>query len=265
MSEPHVVLLQDPRGVEAGVLGRFFSGSLKIPLIDAQHRARRAWGVLGENLSEEDARRLAAEATAVGIPAAAFPSGTLKPLPPPVMVQRAELPEVGLLLKVGVPATARTVPFDSLRVAAALAVREETQTTVTVKEGPSTGERVAKIGLMMATGIPMGVGGKSKEVKKIVTSGEFTLFADIFTVAGERYCVDPARFGFSGPRGATWTGLENLRRFLQALLPKTPKALVNRGVRWLVESRPLSSLGYDTRADYEKECRWLLALASQTK
>ncbi|HND64231.1 MAG TPA: hypothetical protein PKZ00_01560 [Elusimicrobiota bacterium] len=254
------VLLRDPRGAEFPLVSKILGDFLKVPAIDAQHKARDAWGFLGEKLSAEDAQRLAAAAQAAGAPARVVPESDLA-VSPPAQSANGGGPENDVLrLTLGVPAREKRIPLADLQLIALLPLREESSSTVTVKEGPSAGERAAKITLMMTTGIPLPM-GKSKEIKKTVTTGDLTVLADFFT-ATERFRVDAGHFGFSGlGESKTWNGLENLKRFVKMILDRRPDVPLNRGGRWVMENKTLATAGYTDRGQFEKECRWLLTLA----
>jgi hypothetical protein len=165
----------------------------------------------------------------------------------------------GLRFSVGAPAVEKQVSFGDIRLITFLGLREERETTVTTREGPSAGEKAAKLGILLATGIPLPI-GKEQEVKKTVRSGEYFMCVDVIT-ATDCYRVNPDRFGFSGLSGpATWSGLDNARGFITDVSARAPQALLNRGARWVLDKKPLNTLGYDERFSYEKECRWLLQL-----
>ncbi len=76
------VLLRDPRGAEFPLVSKILGDFLNVPAIDAQHKARDAWGFLGEKLSAEEAQRLAAGAQAAGAPARVVPDSELAVSPP---------------------------------------------------------------------------------------------------------------------------------------------------------------------------------------
>lgn len=222
--------------------------------------------MLGEDLSRADADRLSEDARREGVPTRVVPSERLVVPPPPVAVNGGGLVDEGLRFTLGAPARERLVPLDRLRAIALLPLREESRTSVTVKEGPSAGQRAAKITLLLATGIPVDFGGKPKEVTKEVRSAELTLLADFIT-SEERFRVDAAHFAFGAAEGKpkVWSGLENLRRLLADVRSRLPRIPFNRGARWVVENRPLTSAGYAERTHFEREIRWLLTLSSTVK
>jgi hypothetical protein len=119
------------------------------------------------------------------------------------------------------------------------------------------------LGVMMVTGIPMGM-GKGKDVKKITQETELYLHLDVFIEeAGvlRRLHVNANQFNFSSLGNVQLTGgLVNFRLLLQTLDRHAGSVVRNRGFWGFLSNRPLSGLGYETRADYEKELRWLLSI-----
>ena len=54
--------------------------------------------------------------------------------------------------------------------------------------------------------------------------------------------------------------LGNFRTLLKILKTNAPNALLSRGAGILIESSPVSTMGYDSLGDLERESRWLLTL-----
>jgi hypothetical protein len=240
-------------------LAKFLAQRNQVPLMDAQRMARHAWGFLGERLAEPDARALADAFTGAGIPATAFPESAAPHLPEPAHAHGARFPGDALEILVGVPPTPQSLAFGDVKVLALASLRRESITTKTVKEDPTMGRRLAGIG-MLALGVPIGF-GKTKEVQKTVTESEWVVFLDILA-EGRGWRAVPAAFDFSGlGDDRAPSAMENLKRLLARLHRAAPGALLNRGARWFLEGRVMSTLGYDDPADFDKECRWLLALS----
>jgi hypothetical protein len=142
-------------------------------------------------------------------------------------------------------------------------LKETTSFVKTVKEGPSDTERAVGMGIMMVTGLPVGM-GKAKEVKKTVHETELFVYMDLLVEdsAGlRRLHVDGQKFNYGALGDARRPDvLGNFRLLLQGLDRFAGAALRNAGARGLLAGRPVASLGYDSSADYEKEIRWLLSI-----
>lgn len=256
------VLLAEPAGVEAGALGRFFESVKKVPRIDAQRLARRCWGVLGNGLSEQEAGALVRSAESAGIRTVSVEDGSVADLGLPVLVHGVRFEDQRVVFLVGVPPSPRPVALEEIRLLSVASLRKDTNVTKIHKEDPSLGRKIAGVGVLLTTGLPIGF-GKAKETQRTQTETEWILFLDIFGDAG-RWRVVPSQFDFSG-LGAekTTAGADNLRRLFARFQRSAPKALVNRGARCWQEGRPINTAGYDEPADVDQESRWLLTLASR--
>lgn len=256
------VLLSDPAGTDIGALARFFAGEKKIPMIDAQRLARRSWGFLGRDLDELTANALVQSAGIVGIKAMVVETKDIPLLSEPASAHGVIFEGDRMTLSVGIPAKPQSLPLSKIQLLSVASLRRDTFVTKTTKEEVSTGRRIAGLGIMLATGIPVGM-GKSKETQKTVAETEWVLFLDIFGDGG-RWRAVPVGFDFSGlgsEKGSV--GPDNLRRLVILLHRQAPSALLNRGARWWLESRPLNTAGYDEVLDVDQEARWLLTLSKR--
>lgn len=259
----YTVLLADPAGADMGALAHFFAAEKKIPLIDAQRLARRSWGFLGRDLDDSAAYALVQSAGTAGMKAMVVENKDVSPLTEPSSTHGVVFEENRMTLSVGIPSTPRTIDLSQIQLLSVASLRRDTFVTKTTKEEASTGKRIVGIGILLATGIPTGL-GKSKESQKTVAETEWVLFLDIFG-GGGRWRVVPSGFDFSGlgpEKGSV--GPDNLRRLLALLHRRSPSALLNRGARFWLEGRPLNTAGYDEPSDVDQESRWLLTLAKRT-
>ncbi|MBL0058337.1 MAG: hypothetical protein IPP35_04360 [Elusimicrobia bacterium] len=254
------VLLSDPAGADPGALARFFAARQKIPMIDAQRTARHSWGFLGRDLPEPEALALVQSASAAGLPAMAVETKDVSVLGPPSSAHGAVFEGDLMNVAVGIPSTIRPLPLSSLQVLSVASLRKDVMVTKTVKEEVSGGRKLVGLGIMLTTGIPVGM-GKAKEVQQTTTATEWVMFLDIFGDGG-RWRAVPSAFDFSGLGAEMGAGgPENLRRLLVLLHRLAPGALLNRGARWWLEGRPLGNAGYDEPSDVDQEARWLLTLS----
>lgn len=260
MTRWHVVL-SDPAGGSPETLAPWFAARGGMALIDAKRAARHAWGMLAEDLTETEAQAARAAAAEMGLPAACVSDDHFRPLTDPLPVSGLHLDGSSLRWTSGSPpAPLPAVASASIRLLSFASIRRDSLVKRVVKEQASGARRLAGLGIMLTTGIPVGLGGTT-EVSRTMASTEWIVFLDVL---GEesRWRVTPERFDFSGlGAGKGVGGPENTRRLLEALRAAAPGALLNRGAQTLLAGRPLSGAGYDDLDDVEKETRWLLALA----
>lgn len=243
----------------AQIIAKFTGGVA----IDARQKAKGAWGFLGENLAEEEARRLAALSGEMGFPAQVVdgPSLFVPSVPVPVHWLRASSAALHYIPGT-TEKTERAVPWDAVRLLSAVPLKETTTFTETVKEGPTPQQRAVGFGIMMVTGIPVGM-GKSKEVKKTTSETELYVYLDVFAQTAEgplRLHVDGQKFNYGclgDDRRPDIFG--NFRLLMQGVNTGVPPSVLrNHAVRGMLAGKPLTALGYESQGDYEKEIRWLL-------
>ncbi len=260
---PYTVLLTDPVGADVGTLAQFFLTERKIPLIDAQRLARHSWGFLGRSLGEPQARVLVHAAESAGIKVYAVADTEIPHLKDPEHAHGVFFEGDRMTLSVGIPSSPRSLDLSNIRLLSVASLRRDAFVTKTTREEVSPGRRIAGLGIMLATGIPVGM-GKAKETQKTVAETEWILFLDIYGDGG-RWRAVPNGFDFSGlgaEKGPV--GPDNLRRLFIHLHRRCPTALLNRGARWWLEGRPLNTAGYDELSDVDQESRWLLTLSNRS-
>ncbi len=218
----------------------------KAPVHDLMAPMRRCWGLVELDCDEPAARTLVSRLGEAGIAALALPANLIEDLPPaePARTLETRLEPPALLAAAVFRATSTRV------------VKEET--------GPSAGERALKLGLSLATGLPMGLmgGGGKRIVEKNVESSELVYFLDIYLGRPlRRLRIDAQDFDYAclGQRKG-YDAPGNFRRLLEMLSPAAKS--LNAGARGLLDSKPVRELGYDSLADLDREARWLFTLES---
>ncbi|MEK9146485.1 MAG: hypothetical protein AAB339_12835, partial [Elusimicrobiota bacterium] len=124
------------------------------------------------------------------------------------------------------------------------------------------GKKLARTAFSLMTGIPtsLGLGGKPAERKQ--EEAEQVLLLDLVLEGPpERLRVDARKFDFSCLKTRmVYDVLGNFRQLIRELAGQSEGASRNRGVRVLLEGKPLREMGYDEASDLDRECRWLLTL-----
>ena len=260
---PHAVLVRSPEKFLPTAVASVLAKRAKAPVLDYVAAARRAWGLIAESLPAADAEALAADLTAAGQTALAAPSSLLETPPTPIQVAKAELSGDGFDV---VSARANEPPerLSWTRLAALCAAGLEVRTTTTVTETVqmAAGEKAVRLGLTMATGIPMM--GSKKEVKRVVETRDRALMLDLlFLGPARRLRIDARAFDYSllGPKMG-YGAEANFHALLEELSARAPGALRNKGTRAMLARRPAGESRYESLDELEREERWLLTLAS---
>jgi hypothetical protein len=239
------VLLARQEARDPVALAKALAAARKTPLQDQMVFAKNCWGIVAENLGPEEAKNLGETLKTSGVECMVCPSSSLAALPP------AET----------------TKTFESLAAAkpaliAAAAITISSTTTKHIKEGPSAAQKIASVGLMMATGIPIKIGGKERTVEKKQTHSDLVFYLDVvYQSPARRLRVDALHFDYSFLKERKlYQLMGNFKLLVGDLVKTSPEAVQNHGTKVLLEGKPLQTMGYNSLADLERESRWLLTL-----
>ncbi len=242
---PFHVLLAQPERLEPMALARVLAAIRGTPVQDQVLGAKRSWGIVGEDLSEAEARELVGALRAADVECLACRSASL-----------AELPEAEPVTKRdGIP----DVP-PTLIAAAGITVTSTTKRTV--KGGPSPAQKAIGTAIMMSTGIPLKLGGKKRTVQKTETQEDLVFCLDlVYEAPARRLRVVASEFDYSflGAR-KLYQALGNCKLLLGEVAEGAPDAWQNHGTQVLRQNQPISTMGYGSLEDLEREERWLLTL-----
>lgn len=215
------------------------------PVHDQAAAARRAWGIVADDLSQEEAQELGKALRSAGVECAVGPTAALAKVPSAEIVHSVEaLPDAQPVL------------------IAAAGLTITTTTTKKEQTGPSPGQKAASAAIMMTTGLPIKVGGRKKTVQKTTHEQSLVFVADLFyEEPSKRVQIDPSHFDFSCLKGRMlYQGQGNLKLLTGDIAQAAPDAWTNHGARILLEGQPIRLMGYAGMQDLEREERWLLTL-----
>ncbi len=255
------VILDEPHGYNAIFLAEVLASFKKIPFQDAATFTHHAWGVAETHLSHEEAITLTAKLSEKKLKSLLIPSGSFKVLPAfkkgTNLVLNSDAMEI-ILEK----SSQEVIQGDNVLLLAVGGIPERTQITKKISEGPSGAARAVSAGIFMTTGIPISIGGKKKKEEKIETKEETLFYLDVFTKNPlSRYRLDPQHLNYSFLKEKKlYNTFQNFKLLLHELSALAPRSYQNKGMRNLLANQSLSTMGYDTLEDFEKEMRWLITL-----
>ncbi|MBI2070267.1 MAG: hypothetical protein HYT79_06650 [Elusimicrobia bacterium] len=257
----YAVLLTDARHFQPPAIAKAIAAFKGIPLYDAARLAKKCRGIVGEDLEEEPAKKLAQELKTTGLEGLIVPMASLAQLPVAEPIAQIDPDSKGwrFLLKTGQFATADST---ALSLITAVGCEEITAKTTEVKQGPTVAQRAMSIGLMMTTGLPINIGGKNPMVKKTEHQTKQLYFADIFLKDPPRRLrldAQDLNYAYLKERKA-YNVFNNFKALLNDLIKSAPGAKLNLGATSIIQAKPLYDLGYESLADGERESRWLLTL-----
>ena len=239
------LLLADRKAHEPVALAKALAAARKTPLQDQMVFSKSCWGIVAENLGQEEVQSLKVSLGPTGIQTIVCPSASLASLP------KAETANTLQLLSVAKPV-----------LIAAAAVTITSTTTKQVKEGPSTADKVVSAGIFLATGLPNKIGGKERTIEKTQHHSDLAFYLDVlYKNPFRRLRVDAQSFDYSFLKERKlYQVMGNFKLLVGDLVKGTPEAWQNHGTRVLLEGKPIQTMGYGTLADLERETRWLLTL-----
>lgn len=261
----YCVLLEGLSELKPPLIAQALAAHLGVPAADAARAARQCWGIPLEAADKETAAALVGRLSERGLRALAVPTTLLEDLPAAAPASRVEFSESGLIVHTQEGA-ARSEWGDITLVAAAAFLRSASRPKAG-PDGPSVAEKAIRLGLAMS-GIPPSLALPTPP-GSTPPAPETDLAFSAFVVAGKpafRVLVEGDHFDYSGlgPRMA-YNSLMNFKAVLAEIQARGPAALVNRGLTAMSRGEILSSLGYESLKDLERECRWLLTLRTLKK
>lgn len=260
---PHAVLVRSPEDFSAPAVAAVLAQRAAVPVLDMIPVARRSWGLVAESLPAVEAEELAAALSAAGQDSVAVPTGLLEEVPPFVCATKAAFTSEGFDLLAGREnAAPESFSWTRLALLCAAALEVRHVSTPAGSSGVEMAERAVRLGLTLATGIPL-MKGKS-ETKRTIESRDRRLVLDlVFSGPARRVRVDAEEFDYSvlGPRKGYGAEL-NFLALLEDLAARASKALRGRGTRALLARRPSADSLYESFDDLGREERWLLSLSA---
>lgn len=234
-------------------------------MFDTRVMARHSWGFLGSGLTESDAKIIVSLAGEMGIKTLLLEDEKVAVIPEPDLVNAVSCEKDAFYFMTGLEPGGVKIQWKDICLFSAICLNEDTMVEKTVKEGRTKTQKIMSLGITMTTGIPIKI-GKDREVSKQVAGRELHFFADIFInnpdAAARRLHIDAEKLDFSYLSARIMPNvMGNFNLLVRDIAGQSTSSIMNKGVRTLLAGQPFTAAGYSSRADYEKECRWLLTLA----
>jgi hypothetical protein len=261
----HLVLFREFPLDKLDAIANAVAGIYKIPAYDARTKVRHGWGFLERDLPEEEARRISNALTEQGIAAMAVPTAELIHPPRPEVMVGFQPEAEGFIPQLHLPKTQpHPIAWSDVSILAAGGFTEEIVRRDTANAGKSGKEQLIGLGVFLVTGIPSGVfGSKKKEPTPVKTNHPIT-FAQILTVQGESFHLDPEHFDFSGLGQRKQVNASLNFRTLIAEFARLTTARLNLGARHVLGNQSMTLANYQSLRDFEIELLWLLNTSAAT-
>lgn len=232
----------------------------KVPVYQAASQIANCWGIVTDDLNETVARELAGELEILGIDTKVIPKENMVKLPEVESLVKIEIQENVLSIFID-GKEHETVTWDKITLIAAAKIEHtEIETTVT-KEGPSTGTKIARIGIMVTTGLPIGI-GKTKEVKKTKRKHIGKFYIDLFLKDPyRRLRIDAEKFDYTCLEKRMLNNLySNFRLLVSVFKNKAIQAALNSGALFYLNSQPIKPLAYGSLSDLTREAQAIITI-----
>ena len=253
-----VLLIDDPLAA-AKEIAQALAKARKVPVLDVTREARSCWGLIGEYRSEEEAVATVTELKEAGMPATMVPTANLFPLAGVQTVRKIEIDDAGFRCKLS-RGLSPLIPWAAPSFLAAAIIKTSSFKNVTKQEGPSKSEKLIRMSITMATGIPI-PGGRTRTVSRRLetTSVMGVLDIGLDKPAGRlRMEADRLDLSYLGER-RTYDSLGNFKQMIIDASSRMAIENVNVGARLIMSKANSSNMGYDNLGELEREERWMMA------
>ena len=257
----YALLIGEESHLKPPEIARALAALRHVPFQDLVGPMRRCWGLVEEGCSKADAEAASAALASAGLASLAVPAALLEDLPAPRPLTEMSLDAGGILYGEAEAARSRAA-WARVRLLAAAVYQEGKAPAPAAAGFTDPGKKLARTAFSLMTGIPtsLGLGGKPAERKQEETE-QMLLLDIVLEGPSERLRVDARKFDFSCLKTRmVYDVLGNFRQLIRELAGQSAGASRNRGVRVLLEGKPLREMGYDGAKDLERESRWLLTL-----
>lgn len=253
-----VLLIDDPVG-SAKTIAQALAAARNVPPLDVAREARSCWGLVGDHRPEDEAQSTVAALKELGLPSAIVPTDHLPSLAGIQVARKIEIEAGGFRCKLSRGVTP-LIPWTAPVFLAAAIIRTRSFKSVSRREGPSKSEKLVRIGLTLATGIPI-PGARTQTVTSRQETSATMAVLDIAIdhPAGRiRLEGDRTDLSYLGDR-RTYDSLGNFKLMISEASSYMAKENVNFGARTILAQASPTNPGYDTLAELEREERWLMA------
>ncbi len=258
------LILKNPLSFNVQKVAHVLAELRRIPLGDAAQAANKNWGLLAEDLGDEEVIRWAEHFNRVGLETCALNKENLVVLPEVEYVGSGSFEPSAIRIRLKKGDSLDLDSSNTLLIAAA-ALEESTSVTIRKTEGPSAGQKLASMGILLTTGLPIRIGPKKQTVEKKQMKVEPFFVLDIYGAPIlRRFRIDARAFDFSLLGNKKQYGsAANFKSLVSEWLTKIPGIAKNHGAEVLYSKRPLGEAHYPSLDHLDRESRWLLSLGSR--
>lgn len=230
-------------------------------LYEALSFSAKSYGFLAENMDIEEIKKIMQVCEEYSLKADYCTGEKVPVLNPALEIKKASFLDSLILFESG----NSEIKYDlkDLKIMAYAPICEESIKVIKDKQGPQAAEKAIRLGIMMTTGIPIGL-GKSKEISKEIKKRETYLYLDLIFSDNVRIRINSENFDFSCLKEEKgYSSQINFKNFCLKIAQKAEKTWKNTAIFDLLEGALSPTLKYETLSDLEKEEKRLLLAQSK--
>ena len=268
MADSYHVLAREELSVPRPAVSRAVAHATGRVAFDVARELRRRIGVLADGLSREAAEQLVAALAQVGVRAFALEDDQVVRFPDPGFLETARLGPDALIVSdlrdaEQKPIGSANVPYGDIVLLATAMVTTETKRKVSEPDHLTGGG-----GLIAAHAVTRGIiplwplHGNAKPARRTERRLESDYFLDLFAVEPARHLrLNAGTFNFvqTGLKMEP-TSIANLRRFIEAFVPRCDQAIIDPSVRHVLDGSPQTDLRCDGLEQYDAYLAWRVQL-----
>lgn len=264
MSDNNLVFVTEEKLPPARAMAEAVASAQGLIFYEAMSMVVKNYGFLGENLSIEKAQETVKACERIGIKTAITSCDSLAQLKAALNVKKVFFSDSSILYEN--QGKQLESNLKNLKIMAYAPLSSETVKIVKERQGPDIGEKAMRLGIMMATGLPIGLGGKSKEISREVRQSETNLYIDLIFDNEIRLRINSENFDFSClDEQKTYSSHINFKNLCIKLAQYSPLAWKNSALYDLLSGAMSPTLKYETISDLEKEEKRLLMAQTYNK
>ncbi|MEW5950659.1 MAG: hypothetical protein AB1637_02060 [Elusimicrobiota bacterium] len=225
-------------------------------LYEALSFSAKSYGFLGENIDIEEIKKIMQVCEEYRLKADYCNSEKVPVLNPVLEIKKAYFSDSLISFESG----NSEIKYDlkDLKIMAYAPICEESIKVIKEKQGPQAAEKAIRLGIMMATGLPIGL-GKNKEISREIKKRETYLYLDLIFSDNVRIRINSENFDFSCLKEEKgYSSQINFKNFCLKIAQKAEKTWKNTAIFDLLEGALSPTLKYETLSDLEKEEKRLL-------
>ena len=155
------VILKNEDQLQFAPIGQALADYRGVPVLDTVNEAKKCWGIIAEKTDEKIAKQLIETLAKFNLSGVSIEQESLRNLAPALAIESVDAFKDGFRLG-GEDGSVHDLKNQDMRVIGAAAFKSTTQKKIEEKQGPTTIQKAASVGLMLATGLPISIGPKKK-------------------------------------------------------------------------------------------------------